>query len=411
MHTNTQPVVLAGSIAATANALVRFGASPKDGRKESAPTDQLLGHPQEEADRLRACRGAAVKSIASLTPRQKEILDLVLLGYPSKNIASDLRISQRTVENHRAAIAQKTRTKSLSALIHTAICARVCANNHTPGQEAALSLAMMAQKAGSKAAGCASPRISPTVLHPTLPNGGRWDAMEPHEVLGRDDVINSASQEISKMRIDMDEVQHRVKNMVAIIQSISHQTMRQSTTKSDFDERFCARLSAFCHSLDLLIANNWRGVGIHELVRSQLTIFGALDSVQISIEGPDLRVAPEAAHTIGLALHELAMNAVKYGSLSVPQGRVVVNWELANSKSRRRFHMSWSELGGPIVTEPKRRGFGRQLIQQLAALTLKGTATHEFLAKGVTLKLDVPASAVLARLATVDSYDRRQRLG
>lgn len=410
MHTNTQPVLLAGSIAAHANALVRSGASPRDGRKESGPTDQLLGHPQE-GDKLRAFRRAAVKGIASLTPRQKEILDLVLLGYPSKIIASDLRISQRTVENHRAAIAQKTRTKSLSALIHTAICARVYANNHTPGQEAALSLAMMAPKAGSNAAGCALPRIPCTILHPTLSNGGRWDATEPSEVFDRDDVVNSASQEIAKMRINMDEVQHRVKNMVAIIQSISHQTMRQSTTKSDFDERFCARLSAFCHSLDLLIANNWRDVGIHELVRSQLTTFGVLDSAQISIEGPELRVGPEAAHTIGLALHELAMNAVKYGSLSVPQGRVVVNWELANNDGQRRFHMSWSELGGPIVTEPKRRGFGRQLIQQLAALTLKGTATHEFLAKGVTLKLDVPAPAVLARLATVDSCDRRQRLG
>jgi two-component sensor histidine kinase len=404
MQTNTQLDVLTRPIAARASSLgivARSRASPNDRCNKGSLADGVPDQAQEAA-KLLAFRGAAVISIASLTPRQKQVLDLILLGHPSKNIASDLGISQRTVENHRAAIAQKTHTKSLPALIHTAISARSSLNDRSEGQEAALSLTMISRNAESNGAGTASARAPSTIFCPRLSNNGQRGAMEASGYFGNaSDVDSSTLQDIEAMRINMDEVQHRVKNMVAIILSISHQTMRQSTTKSDFDERFCARLSAFCRSLDLLIANNWRGVGIHQLVHSQLTTFGVLDGAQISIEGPELKLTPEAAHTIGLALHELATNAVKYGALSIPQGGVVVNWELANTNGRRRFRMTWSEFGGPIVTEPKRQGFGRQLIQQLTALALAGHATHEFLAKGVRWQLDIPASAAVTNQAVL----------
>jgi two-component sensor histidine kinase len=400
MQTNMQLDVLTRPIAARASPLrivARTRASP-NGLCHKRSLDGVLDQTQEAA-KLLAFREAAVTSIASLTPRQKEVLDLILLGHPSKNIASDLGISRRTVENHRAVIAQKTHTKSLPALIHTVICARGSLNNRSAAQEAALSLTMISREAELNGAGTALVRIPSTFLRPLLSNTGQRSAMEAIEYFGSEGGVKSASQDVATMRINMDEVQHRVKNMVAIIQSISHQTMRQSTTKTDFDERFCARLSAFCRSLDLLIADNWRGAKIHELVRSQLATFGAHDGAQIAIEGPEIELTPEAAHTIGLALNELVTNAVKYGSLSVSQGGVVLNWNLANSNGRQRFHMTWSEFGGPIVTEPKRQGFGRKLIQQLTGLALAGKATHEFLAKGVRWTLDIPASAAVTNQA------------
>ncbi len=343
MHTNTLPDALYHSIARPAGSLANDNSN-----REASPNS---GH----ADNLDAFRRASSQSISGLTARQKQVLDLLVVGRPSKNIASDLGISQRTVENHRAGIALKTHTKSLPALIHTAICGRCSLNKKDAG--------LIAAEVETLEANARSARLS---------------------------------QELDTMRINMDEVQHRVKNMVAIIQSISHQTMCLAATKSAFDETFSARLAAFCRSLDFLVANNWHGVGIHELVRAQLATFGALDTAQISIEGPEITLTPEAAHTIGLALHELATNAVKYGSLTVSRGRVAVNWEIERAEAPARFRMSWRESNGPVVIEPKRRGFGRRLIQKLAALALAGGATHEFLAKGVIWTLDIPASSAVA---------------
>jgi len=202
-------------------------------------------------------------------------------------------------------------------------------------------------------------------------------------------------QQNAQLRAVADDLSHRMKNLVAIIQSIARQTMHQSTTKDDFETRFSGRLSAFGRSLDLLIANNWHGARLDELVRMELTPFGALDSAQISVKGPAVGLNPEAARNISLALHELATNACKYGALAVPEGKVAVHWELANNGGGRRLFMTWRESGGPIVTEPKRWGFGRRVIQLLTAQALSGKVTHEFLPGGVRWTLDIPAAFVV----------------
>lgn len=132
------------------------------------------------------------------------------------------------------------------------------------------------------------------------------------------------------------------------------------------------------------------------LVRLELTTFGLLDGAQISVQGPPLGLSPEAARNIGLALHELATNASKYGALSVPEGKVAVHWELANSGGQRRFRMTWRESGGPMVPEPKRWGFGRQVIERLTTQALAGKVTHEFAPDGVRWTLDIPAAYVVS---------------
>ena len=206
----------------------------------------------------------------------------------------------------------------------------------------------------------------------------------------------AVKQQNAQLRVVADELSHRMKNLVTIIQSIARQTMHQSTTKDDFEARFSHRLGAFGRSLDLLIASNWHGARLDELVRLGLTPFGALDGPQISVEGPPLGLNPEAARNIGLTLHELATNATKYGALSVPEGKVAVHWEIASSGGRRRIFMTWRESGGPIVTEPTHLGFGRRVIQELTAEALSGKVTHEFLPGGVRWTLDIPAAFVVA---------------
>lgn len=202
----------------------------------------------------------------------------------------------------------------------------------------------------------------------------------------------AVKQENAQLRVTADELSHRIKNLVAIIQSIARQTMHQTTTKEDFEVRFSNRLGAFGRALDLLIANDWRGARIDDLVRSELTPFG----VQVSVKGPPLALKPDAARNIGLALHELATNASKYGALSVPEGKVAVHWGLASSSGRPRFRVTWRESGGPMVTEPTRRGFGRQIIQEVTAHALAGKVTHEFLPAGVRWTLDMPAAFVVS---------------
>jgi len=136
----------------------------------------------------------------------------------------------------------------------------------------------------------------------------------------------AVKQENAQLRVITNELSHRIKNLVAIIQSIARQTMHQATTNEDFEVRFSGRLGAFGHPLDLLIANDWHEARIDELVRSELTPFGVLDGVQISVTEPPLGLNPDTARNIGLALHELATNASKYGALSVPEGKVAMHW-------------------------------------------------------------------------------------
>lgn len=206
----------------------------------------------------------------------------------------------------------------------------------------------------------------------------------------------AVKEEKAQLRLITDELSHRIKNLVAVIQSIARQTMHQTTTKEDFAVRFSGRLGALGRSLDLLIASDWHGAHIDDLVRLELAPFGVLDGAQISLNGPPLGLNPDATRNIGLALHELATNASKYGALSVPEGKIAVDWELASSGRRPRFRMTWRESGGPMVTEPKHRGFGRQVIQQVTAQALAGKVTHEFLPHGVRWTLDIPATFVVS---------------
>jgi two-component sensor histidine kinase len=208
--------------------------------------------------------------------------------------------------------------------------------------------------------------------------------------------IAAVKRDNERLRSITGELGHRMKNLVTVIQAIARQSMHQSTTKDDFEVRFSGRLGAFSRSLDLLVADDWQGTRIDELVRSELTTFGVLDGRQISMKGPPLGLNPEAARNIGLALHELATNASKYGALSVAGGKVAVHWKLANGGGRRRFRMAWRESNGPVVKEPKRRGFGLQVIQEMTAQALAGEVTHEFLSDGVRWSLDIPAAFVVS---------------
>jgi PAS domain S-box-containing protein len=190
------------------------------------------------------------------------------------------------------------------------------------------------------------------------------------------------------------EVNHRSKNMLAVVQSIARQTI--AANPEDFLERFGQRVEALAASQDLLIKHEWRSIELEELVRFQLMPFGDLLASRIDLHGPQIFISPSAAQMLGMAIHELAMNAGKYGALSGLSGRVNVGWRLANAENgEQAFVMSWSEVGGPPVVKPTRLGFGSNVIGPLTESSLNGTVELGFGPAGLTWRLTCPAKELV----------------
>ena len=191
----------------------------------------------------------------------------------------------------------------------------------------------------------------------------------------------------------MREVNHRAKNMLAVVQSIALQTA--ATKAEDFIGRFNERILALSASLDLLVQNEWKGVDIAALVQSQLAHFQELIGTRIALKGPSLLISANAAQTIGMALHELCTNAGKYGALSNGEGRLEVAWSLERAAGEESFAMSWREKAGPAVTAPAKRGFGSIVIQRLAKESLDAEVDLDFAAAGLFWCLRCPAKEVV----------------
>ncbi len=190
------------------------------------------------------------------------------------------------------------------------------------------------------------------------------------------------------------EVNHRSKNMLAVVQAIARQTL--ATNPADFAESFGERIYALSANQDLLVKNAWIGVYLEELVRSQLAPFKDLIGDRIEVAGPSLLLSAAAAQAIGMALHELATNAGKYGALSDFKGRVSITWSLESSRTGEEiFVMTWLEEGGPPVREPKRKGFGSMVIGRLLEQSLDGKVEFAHLVTGVRWRLECRAHDVL----------------
>nr|WP_281502860.1 HWE histidine kinase domain-containing protein [Ancylobacter crimeensis] len=192
------------------------------------------------------------------------------------------------------------------------------------------------------------------------------------------------------LRLLMRELTHRSKNLLAVIQAMARQTARHAGTTDDFVEQFSARLQALARSHDLLVQESWHGASLTEMVRSQLGHHLNKDGSQVTIEGPDLMLKPEAAQNLGLALHELSTNAAKYGALSVPGGHVEIRWEHRPLADGGGIDLSWVEKGGPPVRAPEGRGFGSLVIERNLSRALDGEVTLDFALDGVACHVVVP---------------------
>jgi len=192
-----------------------------------------------------------------------------------------------------------------------------------------------------------------------------------------------------KERLLMCEVNHRAKNMLSVVDAIAHQTAAKNP--EDFVARFSERIQALSANQDLLIRNQWKGIEIEDLARAQLSHFADLIGSRIAVHGPKLRLQSTGAQAVGLALHELATNAGKYGALSTDRGRVDVSWGAAGDT----FTMNWTELDGPPVSAPERRGFGTIVMEAMTESSVDGTVALDYAPSGVTWRLTCPAANAL----------------
>lgn len=197
-----------------------------------------------------------------------------------------------------------------------------------------------------------------------------------------------------QVRFLMRELSHRAKNQLAVVVAMARRTAERSEGIADFETVFSERLMALARSTDLLVNQNWRGVALAELVDAHLMPFVAGNKTRLVVGGPHVELGPDPAQSIGLALHELATNASKYGALSVPGGIVTIRWRYTDA-DRRGLRIEWSESGGPPVAEPARSGFGSVVIQRTVAQSLNGEVTHEFRRDGVFWAIEMPVESVL----------------
>jgi len=212
---------------------------------------------------------------------------------------------------------------------------------------------------------------------------------------------NVATRERHQRDIEtvMLELSHRSKNLLSVVQSMARQISRHTVSFDEFDHAFAARIQALAGVHDLLIAREWKGAGLREVIGLQLAPF-LQDTGRIALTGPDLTLRPKAVEQLGLFVHELATNSTKYGALSSPNGRLDVRWKIEGAgNGGERLHLEWQEHDGPPVMPPQRNGFGYSVIMQLVPRALRGQGHIEFLREGIRCTLDMPiATAVVAGL-------------
>ncbi len=198
--------------------------------------------------------------------------------------------------------------------------------------------------------------------------------------------------EEEKRQLLLAELNHRVKNTLAIVQSLAFQTARSAATPAEMAETLDARLDALAGAYDLLTRQTWKGAMLAEVVQATLKPYKH-ETEQVRISGPDLMLRPNAALVLHMALHELATNAAKYGALSEPGGALSVTWSLdrpPDAAGGSRLELVWTEQGGPKVKPEPQRGFGTRLIEDSVSYQLGGKATLRFHEQGVECRLLAP---------------------
>ena len=198
-----------------------------------------------------------------------------------------------------------------------------------------------------------------------------------------------------RLKFLMGELSHRTKNLIAVIQAIVNQTCAAYGSSEDIRAVLLDRLAGIAASQDALVIGQGEQARMSELVECQLAVFLPPEDSRIEVDGPEIELCAAAVRAIGMALHELATNACKYGALSTTRGRVAIRWSVDTAETGV-FRLSWSERGGPEVKPPKGGGFGRLVVEQMVATSTGGQVKLAFDPRGIEWVLEAPLSIVEA---------------
>jgi PAS domain S-box-containing protein len=205
-----------------------------------------------------------------------------------------------------------------------------------------------------------------------------------------------------RQKLLMDELNHRVKNTLATVQSLASQTARGAHTPAVFRERFEGRLIALSKAHDQLTSHHWESADLRELLSGSLAPYAGAGPERVVLRGEDVILRPRAVLTLAMAVHELTTNAAKYGALSVPGGRIEIHWQPErDANGRSQLRIEWKEQGGPSVAVPEQRSFGSKLIEGSIAAELGGTARLVFEPNGLRCEIVIPLAN-----ATVDFREK-----
>ena len=211
--------------------------------------------------------------------------------------------------------------------------------------------------------------------------------------LARD--VTEAKRAEQQRELLIGELNHRVKNTLALVQALAAHTRHAAVSPTDFEQAFTSRLHALGHAHDLLTQTHWKGTSLHQVIETALAPFSVYGSSQarVEVKGPQVWLNSNTAVTMTLAFHELATNAAKYGALSTNKGRVNIFWEAQPAGEPQEILLQWREVGGPVVEAPSRKGFGTMLIEKVLAYEAEGEAKLEFLPTGVAFVFRLPLSS------------------
>jgi two-component sensor histidine kinase len=213
--------------------------------------------------------------------------------------------------------------------------------------------------------------------------------------------ITDQKRHQNRQELLMREVTHRSKNLLAVLQSIVRQTALRTRDIETFMVQLNARLQSIAKSHDLLVNDDWSGTSMRKLFESQLTVLSDIGTERVRLNGPNLLLTSVAVQNLGLAFHELATNATKYGALSTPRGYIEIDWEISTgervngSGEADLLCLIWQEHGGPSVVLSEDSGFGRMLLERVVGKALGGEVKLDFASDGLVCTMRLPVSRVI----------------
>ncbi|HKU95643.1 MAG TPA: PAS domain-containing protein, partial [Vineibacter sp.] len=202
--------------------------------------------------------------------------------------------------------------------------------------------------------------------------------------------VTSLVEAESHQRMLVEELNHRVRNMLTVVGVIASQTLARNPSPEQFAESFMGRINSLAKSYSLVSRQRWGDVSLRDIIDNELHAHRQGDGRSINLSGPDIQFDSSRALALGLVFHELVTNAAKYGALSTPAGRLNVSWVLDGGQ----VVVAWSESGGPRIQAPGKRGFGMELIDRQLATGFHGHAAFDYAAHGLNIRIVIPHAAI-----------------